>query len=84
MKRSLTRCSHQKLTVEAEKSTDKEFDVWTDDDGHMTATRAESQFVYDLDAPYGYSRHQIRVVATGRRSAMVQCRRITRNGVLHD
>lgn len=51
-----------------------DFDVWTDDDGNITATRAVNRFVDDADAPYGYSHHEIRVIATGKRNAMAQYR----------
>lgn len=47
-----------------------ECDVWTDDDGHVTATRAITAFVDDSDAPYGYCRHGIRVNVSSKRDAM--------------
>lgn len=44
--------------------------VWTDDDGNVTATEADSRFVDDSDAPVGYCHHAIRVDAISKRNAM--------------
>lgn len=48
----------------------KEFDVWSDDYGKLTATEAQGDFVLDGDAPYGYSTHVIRISATTSREAV--------------
>lgn len=49
-----------------------EFDVWIDDDGNSTATKAVARFVDDLGAPYGYCHHVIRLNATGQRNAVAK------------
>jgi hypothetical protein len=54
--------------------TMSEFDVWTDDDGNVTATKAVARFVDDADAPYGYCHHVIRVDAPNNRNAKAQYR----------
>lgn len=51
-----------------------EFDVWTDDDGNVTATEVVSRFVDDSDAPHGYCHHVIRLDAPSKRNAMAQYR----------
>lgn len=51
-----------------------EFDVWSDTDGKLTATQVKQCFVSDLDAPYGFSRHEIRVVAKTARAAIAAYR----------
>lgn len=51
-----------------------EFDVWIDDDGNVTATKAVTRFVDDADTPYGYCHHAIRLTASGKRNAMAQYR----------
>lgn len=47
-----------------------EYDVWSDAEGRIVATVANRTFVDDGDAPYGFSRHEIRVSATSRREAI--------------
>lgn len=49
-----------------------EFDVWSNADGHLTATPAAREFVDDGDAPYSFSRHELRVDALNRRDALAQ------------
>jgi hypothetical protein len=51
-----------------------EFDVWTDEDGNVTATKAVARFLDDSDAPYCYCRHAIRLDAANKRSAIAQYR----------
>jgi hypothetical protein len=57
-----------------------EWDVWTDDDGRVTATIAIAAFVDDSDAPYSFCRHAIRIAATGKRDAMAAYRKLTEAG----
>ncbi|MBY7854314.1 hypothetical protein KW429_11460 [Vibrio fluvialis] len=49
-----------------------ERDVWSDDDGNLTATEATklASVVHDDDAPYGYCKHVWRVNAPTNRQAM--------------
>lgn len=51
-----------------------EFDVWSSDDGRIKSTIASKPFVDDSDAPYSFSRHEIRVIATNRKEAVNQFR----------
>ena len=52
-----------------------EFDVWSDGDGSLIATKAASRFVDDSHAPYGYARHMQRVTAENKRAAVAAYRR---------
>lgn len=38
-----------------------EFDIWLSDSGSIIATRSTERFVYDLNVPYGYDTHVVRV-----------------------
>ncbi len=47
-----------------------QYDIWSNDDGGITATPAEIPVVTDGDAPYGYDKHEWRVGAESKRQAM--------------
>lgn len=51
-----------------------EFDIWSDGNGHVIATARTADFVSDLDAPYGFLRHELRVAASNRRQALAMYR----------
>lgn len=53
-----------------------EFDIWSDVDGKLTAQVAKKEYVYDSDAPYGYSNHEVRVTAFNRREALSKFRKM--------
>lgn len=52
----------------------KEFDVWSDDRGRLTATEAAHPFPEDMHAPYSYTKHQWRVTAASGRAALREYR----------
>ncbi|KZX73950.1 hypothetical protein A3715_15585 [Oleiphilus sp. HI0009] len=53
-----------------------EYDIWTDSDGRARATLSTKVFVDDSDAPYGYEKHQVRLDASSKRSAMNMFRKL--------
>lgn len=52
----------------------KEFDVWGNAGGDMTATLANARYVFDDDAPYGYDEHVLRCEAQTGREAVKKAR----------
>ncbi len=57
-----------------------DFDVWSNADGKLTATVVNMQFVDDSDAPYGYSKHEVRLTAKNARFAVAKYREIMKSG----
>lgn len=52
----------------------QEYDVWSNDDGRLTTTVAEHAYVDDNDAPYLFSKHELRVSANSRQEALSKFR----------
>jgi hypothetical protein len=48
----------------------QQFDVWRDLHGRVIACPVTKTFVDDRDAPYGYHTHEIRIIASSRRTAL--------------
>lgn len=57
----------------------KLYDVWKNRDGRYTSTLAMKEFVDELDAPYGFHAHEIRVAATNGRDAINRAKKAERN-----
>ena len=57
-------------SLKSYKLDNMEFDVWSNDDRELTATKVTEAIVSDSNAPYGYSKHEWRVKATTKRKAL--------------
>ena len=55
-----------------------EYDVWSNADARIKSTVANKAFVDDSDAPYSFSKHEIRVNATSGKEAIKQYRLATK------
>lgn len=51
-----------------------EFDIWSSNDGSITAKEAGLKFIDGADAPYGYYNHEVRVQADSARLALREYR----------
>ncbi|MCG7545409.1 hypothetical protein MHM93_14605 [Pseudoalteromonas sp. MM17-2] len=52
-----------------------EYDVWSDNDGRLKSEVARKLFVDDMDAPYPFQKHEIRVTAKNGNDAIKQFRK---------
>ena len=74
-KKTATNATNGKLGASMENT---EFDVWSNNKGNLFAKRASKRFVDDADAPYGFSRHEVRVTASNGREALSEYRKLKR------
>jgi len=49
-----------------------EYDIWSNTDGKRTVEASNKKLVDDSDAPYGFSKHEVRVTAPSARDALKQ------------